>query len=102
MVKEVLIAAKIARRELSGRWNLLGLWNLLPPAMEPVRRLEIVIDAQAQQVRGQPIGGAGDREGAVRQIEVEPFGLGRPMRGQADFAAEASRPARHGPGLRQV
>jgi len=58
------------------------------PEMEPGRGLEMIIDTQAQQVRGQPIGGAGDREGAVRQIEVKPFGLGRPMLGQADFTAQ--------------
>src|ERR1700733_13125108 len=102
MVKEVLIAAKIAQWELSDTWNLLGSWNPLPSGNGTGGGLEVIIDAKPQQVGGQPIGGAGDRERAICQIEVEPFGLGRPVRCEADFGTCACSPAGAGPGLRQV
>src|SRR5580700_10627239 len=65
-------------------------------------RLEVIVDAEAEQVGGEPVGGAGHREAAVREVEVKPLGLGRPMRREADFDAGAGGPADAAARLRQV
>src|SRR5437763_5687374 len=57
-------------------------------------RSEPVIHAEAQQVRGQPVVGAGQNVALIAEIEIKIFDLGRPMRREADFDAAARGPAR--------
>ena len=65
------------------------LWNL-----NPARRAgsETVVNSEAQQIRGEAIIGSGQREAAVRQVEIEPFGLCRPALGEADFDPGTGHP----------
>src|SRR5579862_1120346 len=69
------------------------------PRVERDVASEVIIDAEAEDVRLQPVVHAGDGEGAVAEIHVEVFDLGRPVGGKADFHAEAAGPAEFGLGF---
>jgi len=55
--------------------------------------LKVVVDPEAHQVGLKPIVGSGNRKRAVRQVELEPLGFGRPARGETDLDAKSGRPA---------
>src|SRR5262249_53839444 len=60
---------------------------------------EPVVDTEPQDARLESVAGSGQHVTLVRQIDVEIFGLGRPVRGEADLKASARGPADMGAGL---
>src|ERR1700728_938626 len=65
-------------------------------------RLEVIVDAEPDQVGAQAVRRTRYREAPVGEVEVEPLGFGRPVRYEADFDAGAGGPAGAGARLRQV
>src|SRR4051794_32060295 len=62
----------------------------------------MIVHAGAQHAEPVAVGGAGDAEGAVGEIDVEIFDFRAPVRGETEFGADAGGPARIGMGFRKT
>src|SRR5229473_3289129 len=63
---------------------------------------EVIVHAGAQHSELVTVRHAGDGETAVRKTDVEIFDLGAPVRGEAEFGADARGPTGVGVGFRQA
>src|SRR5277367_541588 len=68
----------------------------------PKSSLEVIIDAEPQEIGGEAVAGAGYREVAIGVVEIQPLRLRRPVWREADLGAAAGDPAEAGMAFRQV
>ena len=61
--------------------------------------LKIIVEPEAHQIRGQTVICGSDREAAIGEIEIKPFGFGRPVLREAYLGAETRGPAQTGVAL---
>src|ERR1700759_4785513 len=62
----------------------------------------MIVHAGTQHAELRAIRDAGDGETRIREIDIEIFDLGAPVRREAEFGADARGPARIGVGFRET